>query len=404
MTALHDKPDPFAAPDQAIPAIRNRYFTGKFMNALDFTTEQAYIVKRRWLQNRLFHGWGIACGLKVKHHENPECRPRWVVIEPGIAVDCYGREIIVRHHIRYELPLPPSATADYPAPVMPPFLLCVRYNETTEQPVPALDDSGGCNSALEDNYIREGYTIEVRPLDDPAFSKGCWPLPNIPDTDLADCRHRPPQCGCLEPECVCGSLVPLALIDVNEYSPGSFTIDLSGRHVLGTEQLTHIDSFNWLHGEEIDAEDILVEHAEHPRYHLRVKFDRPLKPAGECSSGTGIDLQTFLVQFRDDRILKFVPTLREESVYYDEECQEAVYAISPRFIYDLREEGREFITVHVTLRCDFIIDCDGKAVDGDHLRAVTPTGNGSQGGHFESWFRLRLLKRKSGHYEQREEA
>jgi hypothetical protein len=42
----------------------------------------------------------------------------------------------------------------------------------------------------------------------------------------------------------------------------------------------------------------------------------------------------------------------------------------------------------VTLRCDFILDCHGNPVDGTHLRGRLPTGNGTMGGNFESWFRV----------------
>jgi hypothetical protein len=401
-----EKTDPCATPNQCIPDLRNRYFTGKFMNALDFTNEQDYLVKRRWLQNRLFQGWGIACGLGVEHHWLRACQGRWVVIKPGIALDCRGREIIVRNEILYELPLPPKGTAPYPDPVPPPFLLCVRYNETTEQPVPALEDGGGCRTAMQDNYIREGCALEVLSLNDPLFSADCWSLPNDPAKEPAERKRRGHHRGCLEPECPCGRLVPLALINTDECEAGEFAIDLSGRRLLDVEAepLTPIVWFNWRHGGEHLAEHFHPEHEghdHHRRYRLRIRFGRPLH---NCPiEGTGIEPQTYLVQYRDDRLLKFVPHPDEGGIYYDEKRREAIYEISHRFIHDLREEGREFITIHVTLRCDFILDFEGKAVDGDFVGAVTPTGNGTQGGRFESWFRLRLLKRKSDTYEQHEQ-
>jgi hypothetical protein len=54
----------------------------------------------------------------------------------------------------------------------------------------------------------------------------------------------------------------------------------------------------------------------------------------------------------------------------------------------------------VVLRCDFVIDANGKAVDGEHVRAMLPSGDrpappglpstfGIQGGLFESWFGVR---------------
>jgi hypothetical protein len=85
-------PDPCAAPPEpCIPVRRNRYFTGKFMNALDFTNEQTYLVRRRWLHNRLLHGWGIACGLEVTPPPDdvPDaCKNRVVIVQPGVAIDC----------------------------------------------------------------------------------------------------------------------------------------------------------------------------------------------------------------------------------------------------------------------------------------------------------------------------
>ena len=42
--------------------------------------------------------------------------------------------------------------------------------------------------------------------------------------------------------------------------------------------------------------------------------------------------------------------------------------------------------VHVTLRCDFLLDCHGNAVDGNHIGGQRPTGDGVAGGTFESWF------------------
>ena len=64
----------------------------------------------------------------------------------------------------------------------------------------------------------------------------------------------------------------------------------------------------------------------------------------------------------------------------------------------VRSERPEF---WVVLRCDFVIDRDGRAVDGEFVRHQLPTGNrpappdptakvGSQGGTFESWFQVQL--------------
>ena len=52
------------------------------------------MVHRRWLINRMLHGEGVLCGLDVVPHERDDCAPTTVWIEPGIALDCRGRELI----------------------------------------------------------------------------------------------------------------------------------------------------------------------------------------------------------------------------------------------------------------------------------------------------------------------
>jgi hypothetical protein len=74
---------------------RNNYFTGKLLVERDFTDEQRYLLGKLRRHNQRLHGWGTVCGLKVKQHPNPGCQDRFVVIEPGTAVDCCGREIFV---------------------------------------------------------------------------------------------------------------------------------------------------------------------------------------------------------------------------------------------------------------------------------------------------------------------
>ncbi len=44
--------------------------------------------------------------------------------------------------------------------------------------------------------------------------------------------------------------------------------------------------------------------------------------------------------------------------------------------------------LHITIRCDFLLDCRKNPVDGDHLRGRLPTGDGTPGGTFESWVKV----------------
>jgi len=82
---------------------RNHFFYGKLMDAYHFELETSYVNSKRWLLNRLNFGSGVVCGLDVyppeadpahRHGDGP--RPEHqVVITPGVAIDGWGREIVV---------------------------------------------------------------------------------------------------------------------------------------------------------------------------------------------------------------------------------------------------------------------------------------------------------------------
>jgi hypothetical protein len=67
--------------------------------------------------------------------------------------------------------------------------------------------------------------------------------------------------------------------------------------------------------------------------------------------------------------------------YLTDDRRMAVYEIRKPYTY------RNHV-IHVTLRCDFLVDCHKNPVDGDHLCGRLPSGNGVPGGTFESWFRV----------------
>ena len=70
---------------------RNRYYYGKLLDAYHLELEQSYGNSKRWLLNRLSLGAGVLCGLGVRL--TPD-RKR-VRVLPGVAIDYWGREIIV---------------------------------------------------------------------------------------------------------------------------------------------------------------------------------------------------------------------------------------------------------------------------------------------------------------------
>jgi hypothetical protein len=410
---MHTKqPDgPCATQCGIIATERNRYFTGKYMTARDFCEEQAYFLSRHRLHNRLLHGWGIVCGLRVVHHPNPECK-NWVVVRAGIALDCCGHELILERDTPFELPLPPPPEPgeeeqvnqkgrpyrrDEPAQDTPqqesppeegmpgPFLLCLRYAEEQIEFVPALYAEGTCDpTRLEANRVREVARLEVCSLDE--VEAGCWLVPGgDPDARCRDdCEDELPGVGgsCLEPDCPCGEMVPLALITFDpEHPEAGFEIDTQGRRTLPVppQYLTHVVDINWTHGGEVSLSRLRDWGGR-----LEVRFDRKLLATE--GNATGINAYTFNVQYGGvQRDIEYLPFDRDYPPALEEDCL-AVFTIDPDYI-----EGGDNIAgnvVYVTLKCDFILDCHENPVDGDHLRGRLPSGNGIPGGVFESWFRV----------------
>src|SRR5262245_60894202 len=68
---------------------RVRYFDGQFLRTEDFADEQDYHVSMRRRHAVAGHSWGIVRGLDLLPGD------RQVSVAPGVAVDGYGREIVV---------------------------------------------------------------------------------------------------------------------------------------------------------------------------------------------------------------------------------------------------------------------------------------------------------------------
>jgi len=133
---------------------RNNYFYGKLMAVRDFELEQAYFVEKRKLLNRYLHGWGAMCGLGIVPHE---C-PGMVVLKPGIALDCYGNEIVVTSDIEINL-----ASKDEKIPEEGKTVyVCIKYLECNVEPVPVLVSECSCDDTASKSSIkRETFEYEI---------------------------------------------------------------------------------------------------------------------------------------------------------------------------------------------------------------------------------------------------
>jgi hypothetical protein len=142
---------------------RNTYFNGKLLVERDFTDEQAYLIGKEWLHNNLLHGVGTVCGLKVLAHPNPECQDQYLYIEPGVALDCCGREIIVTEKLLVpvqelidanEVEVDDGGSTD--------LFIGLCYQELNEEQIPVILPDCDCadgNQAY--NRIREGYKLHL---------------------------------------------------------------------------------------------------------------------------------------------------------------------------------------------------------------------------------------------------
>lgn len=442
----------------AVRVERNRYFPGKFMNARDFAADTEYLLSRHRLQNRLALGWGVACGLDV--HEDPRSAcPNQLVVCPGIAIDCHGREIVIEEPVVFplasllegspELPCREDCAAHEPEPCRgrpeeerrapepepaeerpkgreapeqadqeqglqamleaqagkggegpetepdpeaeaPPrrYLLCLRYVERCVEPVPVLVSSCGTKrSAKEPNRLLDGWRLCLEPYED--FSPECWPCEerppeSCPPKDRERCLCDPDACC---PDCPCGECVPLALVTVRRGQKGAeIRVDDSGRRRIDRSPacLTQIEDLSWRHGGEMRLGEL---NSEEMGGGLHVWFTRPIRERehyGEARPGLGINEHTFTVSVGSS-----IAEMRAiDACELDVRCggREAFFKFHTSFLESCEKNDR---IVRVTLRCDFIEDRDGVPVDGDHLSGRLPTGNGVQGGTFESWFVVR---------------
>lgn len=360
---------------------RIRYFTGRHMTARDFTDADAYHRTMRHLHNRVLHGAGIACGLEVSMHPRPECG---VIVRCGLAIDCCGREIVVPRTVNLRIDWdqwPKSTDGDTPQEGYV-LLLCLEYCEVLTEKVPVLYSTTACaGSEYEEGRIRESYALRWHAAKETDLeqygwhtAKGCPPEEADPcGKPLADpCNGDDSSQCCLDPRCPPCHCVPLAVLRGTDEKPELAT---GGRRDIGRpqEQLTHICWTSWPHGGVVKLSDFS---------RLRVRFDRELKDYKFAvePGPRGINERTFVVQYGQQlEDLDFVMFTNPPSVEADRRT--ASFEI-------LRPHEYVDNIIHVTLRCDFILDCHDNPVDGDHLRGRLPTGNGVPGGIFESWFKV----------------
>lgn len=122
---------------------RPRYFHGRLLTADVFVEEQEYHLGKHRRHLETLHGYGVVHGLQVK----PLTDQHAVIVEPGLALDPQGREILLCESVSMTIP------SDSPSPAW----LVLEYVERLIDPVP------GSNDDREASRIEEGCRVLLTP-------------------------------------------------------------------------------------------------------------------------------------------------------------------------------------------------------------------------------------------------
>lgn len=320
----------------------------------------------------------------------PEERPTRVTIECGLALDCEGNEIVVRHPLHVDLwHYLDDDDRRRARDGQSTLYLSICYCEQPVDPVrPVLSDA--CGAALECTFGKLRDAVKIRVTIDP------------PAAD--------PRCEtCCEP---CADACQV-LARIDGFTRGgrleAGDIDNSVRRLVGIYPSTTITGINWTHGAEYDdaaAAEILGSYDESKG--LTVTFSRPVL----TSTLTPGVVDIWVLQGGEGRSgdIYNVPGVFEGIDPKARTTTEFRYRATAD--EDLDPGDRVLITV----RCAFILDECCRPVDGMHAGGRVPfiereefarfkreaprddcrerkphygpwtSGPGAPGASFESWF------------------
>lgn len=137
---------------------RLNYYEREYLRSFDFIAEQDYHIEMRRRLNLGLHPWGIVEGLDVKQSEPTPGLPPQFYISPGMAIDAYGREIVL--FAPYTLGEEDLNNSSNRVDQEKPYSLWIAYDRTLTTPPSAgfaICDDG-------DQYTRwhESFKILIR--------------------------------------------------------------------------------------------------------------------------------------------------------------------------------------------------------------------------------------------------
>src|SRR6185437_401729 len=136
---------------------RLNYYEGEFLGAVDFEAEQEYHRDMRRRHNIGPHTWGIVSGLDIAQFLNGGANNEVdVYIQPGIAVDGFGREIVLFEPAQLTVDL----FADFPSKQL--LGVWIGYSQQMQNPSADACASAGQTNAF--SRVQESYQFVIDPI------------------------------------------------------------------------------------------------------------------------------------------------------------------------------------------------------------------------------------------------
>lgn len=145
---------------------RLNYYEGEFLGAADFEAEQEYHREMRRRHDVGQHTWGIVSGLDLVQIPNGAKTPNNlpevdIYVQPGMAVDGFGREIVVPSKSQLTQDLFAAYFDSNPAAPPKPMYVWISYAQVMLQP-----PSDACTVMNQPNAfgrVQETYSLTVTP-------------------------------------------------------------------------------------------------------------------------------------------------------------------------------------------------------------------------------------------------
>ncbi len=168
------------------PLAHPKYSFGMLLEARHLALEHRYNAMRMNAHDVRLHDFGTVCGLRVIEHPSPECRDKYAILQPGIALDCCGREIAVPETLFVPLfdgarngwcgaPESVQQTPPQGGPARTTLYVYLAYQQCETDPIPSyVRECGCCGGSCEHgdcvpSVTREGYQILVSTAPPPVF-------------------------------------------------------------------------------------------------------------------------------------------------------------------------------------------------------------------------------------------